>query len=108
MSDGTGANPIEAMQGGEYAEALATAMAGLADMFDMLVDDAATDAGHDDVASGFRSFKENHSQDFIDVQNHGLDIADHIQDGAAHTAETDVESQEDFERPWEALEELKS
>ncbi|GAB2519609.1 hypothetical protein [Nocardiopsis aegyptia] len=77
-----GGNPIEGMEGGEYAETLASAMAGLADMFEFITDDAAGSAGHEDVAAGYRAFNERHTRDFIDVQAHGMQLADNIQEGA--------------------------
>lgn len=45
MGNEAGGNPIEGMQGGEYAETLAAAMAGLADGFDLLMEDADSAAG---------------------------------------------------------------
>lgn len=54
MSGEAGANPIEALQGGELAETLAEAMAGLADMFDLIMEDAETVAQRDEVSSAMR------------------------------------------------------
>ncbi|WP_306366081.1 hypothetical protein [Nocardiopsis sp. CC223A] len=96
MSGGTGANPNEARQGGEDAEALATAMAGLADAFDLTVDDAIRVAGEEDVEAGWRSFRENHLQGFVDVQGHGLQLADNIQAGASEIALNDLDSSEEL------------
>jgi hypothetical protein len=96
-----GGNPIEGMQGGEYAETLASAMAGLADMFDLVVDDAGSSAGNDDVAAGYRALKERHSQGFIDVQAHGLQLAENVQAGASGIALNDVESAEEYDTAWD-------
>lgn len=96
-----GGNPIELMQGGVYAETLASSMAGLADMFELLVDDAAGSAGNDDVAAGYRALKERHSQDFIDVQAHGLQLAENIQAGARNIALNDVESADEYDTAWD-------
>ncbi|MFI6578087.1 hypothetical protein ACIBFB_20040 [Nocardiopsis sp. NPDC050513] len=96
-----GGNPIDGLQGGERAEALATAMAGIADMFEFLTDDAAGSAGHDDVSAGYRALKERHSQDFVDIQAHGIQLANNIQAGAGEIALNDVESAESYETPWD-------
>ncbi|KOX11231.1 hypothetical protein [Nocardiopsis sp. NRRL B-16309] len=97
-----GANPIEAMEGGEYAETLAAAMAGLADMFDLLMENTESAAGHEDVIAGFRKYKEEYAQDLIDVQEHGLGLANNIQAGAGRVAENDLESAEELRSPWES------
>ncbi|MCY9786317.1 hypothetical protein KIK06_20700 [Nocardiopsis sp. EMB25] len=102
MSTEAGANPIEAMEGGEYAETLAAAMAGLADMFDLLMEDAEAAAGHTDVVAGFRTFKEEFAQDLIDVQEHGLSLANNIQAGASEIARNDLEGAEDYNSAWDA------
>ncbi|MET9797383.1 hypothetical protein [Nocardiopsis alba] len=96
-----GGNPIEGYQGGQYAEALASAMAGLADMFESVTDSAKSSAGHDDVKAGYEAFKERHLQDFIDVQEHGLALANNIQSGAGKIAENDLESAEQYDTPWD-------
>ncbi|WP_028648830.1 hypothetical protein [Nocardiopsis sp. CNT312] len=97
-----GGNPIEGMQGGEYAETLAAAMAGLADTFDLLMEDAVSAAGHEDVRAGFNAFKEEAGQSLIDVQALGLTLADNVQAGASEIARNDLESSEGFGHPWES------
>ncbi|MET9709954.1 hypothetical protein ACFW3Z_18505 [Nocardiopsis alba] len=96
-----GANPIEAMQGGEYAETLAAAMAGLADAFDILMGDAANASVHEDVKAGLQKFRDEADQSLIDLQQHGLALANNIQAGAGETAQNDLESSDGF-HPWEA------
>ncbi|NYH52437.1 hypothetical protein HNR06_002026 [Nocardiopsis arvandica] len=102
MTTEAGGNPIEGMQGGEYAETLAAAMAGLADAFDLLMEDARGAAGHDDVRAGFGTFKEDTAQALIDVQALGLALADNVQSGAAEIARNDLDSSEGFDHPWES------
>ncbi|MEV2278394.1 hypothetical protein AB0I72_22680 [Nocardiopsis sp. NPDC049922] len=102
MSSEAGANPIEAMEGGEYAQTLAAAMAGLADMFDLLMEDAEAGAGHSDVMAGFRKYRDEYGQDIVDVQQHGLSLADNIQAGASEVARNDLESAEEYDTPWES------
>lgn len=106
MSDGTGANPIEAKQGGELAETLAGAMAGIADMYDQLLDDARARTKESDVANGFNLFKNSTYQSFIDVQEHGLALANNIQEGAGRIAQEDWENSQNFSETWADLEEL--
>lgn len=106
MGEGTGANPIEAQQGGELAETLASAMAGIADMYDQLLDDARARTKNSDVANGFNLFKNATYQSFIDVQEHGLALANNIQDGAGSIAQQDWESSQDFSETWGGLDEL--
>lgn len=101
----SGANPIEAMEGGEYAEALAAAMAGLADAFDILLGDAVSACGHQDVRTGFTTFREEADQALIDLQEHGLALANNIQAGAGEVARNDLDSAEDF-HPWESHRDL--
>ncbi len=96
MTNGVGGNPNEGLQDGQNAEALASAMAGLADMFDLVVEDAVSVAGEDDVEAAYRAFKERHFQDFLDVQEHGLQLADNIQAGASEIALNDLENAEEF------------
>lgn len=100
MSSEAGGNPIEGMQGGEYAETLAAAMAGLADTFDLLMEDTERASGHEDVKAGFGTFKESTAQALIDIQRLGLTLADNIQAGAGEIARNDLESSENFDHPW--------
>ncbi|MFJ9555495.1 hypothetical protein ACIRPH_16895 [Nocardiopsis sp. NPDC101807] len=100
MSTEAGANPIEAQQGGELAETLAEAMAGIADMYDHLLDDARARTKNSDVSNGFNVFKNSTYQSFIDVQNHGIQVANNIQSGAGSIAEADWENAEDFSQTW--------
>lgn len=102
MSGEAGANPIEAMEGGEYAETLASAMAGIADMFDLLMEDAKTASGNRDVSLGFDLFKHDMYPIFQDVQEHGLQLADNIQAGASEIALNDVEVADEYDTPWES------
>ncbi|WP_159944733.1 MULTISPECIES: hypothetical protein [unclassified Nocardiopsis] len=102
MTNEAGGNPIEGMQGGEYAETLASAMAGIADAFDILLDDAGRASGHDDVRAGFTAFKEDAAQALIDVQALGLALADNVQAGAGEIARNDLDSSEGFDHPWES------
>lgn len=106
MGGETGANPIEAMQGGELAETLANAMAGIADMYDQLLDDARARTENSDVSNGFNVFKNSTYQSFIDVQTHGLALANNIQDGAGTVAQEDWEISQDFSETWGDLEGL--
>ncbi|WP_017610727.1 hypothetical protein [Nocardiopsis xinjiangensis] len=108
MSNEAGGNPIEGMQGGEYAETLAAAMAGLADGFDLLMEDAESAAGNEDVRAGFRTFKEEASQSLIDVQEHGMTLAHNVQAGAGEIAQNDLDNAEGFEHPWQALEDINA
>lgn len=101
MSGEAGGNPIEGYQGGELAGALAESMAGLADMFDLVMEDAETVAQRDVVSSALAAYKEEHSQAIIDAQEHGLQLADNIQAGAGEIAETDWDSSDDFKTPWD-------
>ncbi|WP_150250413.1 hypothetical protein [Nocardiopsis deserti] len=71
MAGEAGANPIEALEGGELAEALAEAMAGLADMFDLIMEDAETVAQRDEVSSALRAYKEEYAPTLVEVQEHG-------------------------------------
>ena len=105
MTNESGANPIEAMEGGEYAETLAAAMAGLADAFDLLLGDAVGACGHDDVRSGFNKFREEADQALIDLQEHGLALANNIQAGAGEVARNDLDSSEGF-HPWQSHRDL--
>ncbi|MFD3684050.1 hypothetical protein ACFWTE_04390 [Nocardiopsis sp. NPDC058631] len=100
MSNGTGANPIEAQQGGELAETLAQAMAGIADMYDFLLDEARAKTKNTDASNGFNVFKNLTYQSFIDVQTHGIQISNNIQSGAGSIAETDWKNSEDFSQAW--------
>lgn len=70
-----GGNPIEAYEGGELAESLAEAMAGIADMYDHLLDDARPKTKYQEVSNGFNLFKNSTYQSFIDVQNHGINYS---------------------------------
>lgn len=106
MTDGVGANPIEAQQGGERAETLANAMAGIADMYDELCDDARARTHNSDIANGFNLFKNSTYQTFIDVQEHGVAIADRIQEGAGSIAQEDWENSQNFQETWAGLEDL--
>ncbi|MFI6575641.1 hypothetical protein ACIBFB_07550 [Nocardiopsis sp. NPDC050513] len=102
MSTEAGGNTIEAMEGGEYAETLAAAMAGLADTFDILMEDAESASGHEDVRAGFRALREEAAQALIDVQEHGLSLADNIQAGSGRIAVNDLDSARDYDHPWES------
>ncbi|WP_285733529.1 hypothetical protein [Nocardiopsis sp. ATB16-24] len=108
MTNEAGANPIEAMQGGEYAETLASAMAGIADMFDLIMEDAKTASGHPNVALGFGLFKNDMQPIFQEVQDHGLQLAENIQAGAGETALNDLESAEEYDTPWEFHRDINS
>lgn len=101
MAGEVGANPIEALEGGELAEALAESMAGLADMFDLIMEDAESVAQRDEVESALRAYKEEYSQTIIDAQEHGMGLAHNIQAGAGQTAINDLESAEMYESPWD-------
>lgn len=103
-----GGNPIEGMQGGEYAETLASAMAGIADMFDLLMEDAKTASGNPDVSLGFGLFKNDMYPLFQDVQEHGLQLADNIQAGAGKIALNDVETAQEYTTPWESHRDINS
>ncbi|WP_017569576.1 hypothetical protein [Nocardiopsis halotolerans] len=102
MTTEAGGNPIEGMEGGEYAETLAAAMAGLADAFDLLMEDAESMSGHEDVRAGFSAFKEENAQALIDIQALGLTLANNVQAGAGEIARNDLDSSEDFDHPWES------
>ena len=101
MSGEAGGNPIEGYQGGELAAALAESMAGLADMFDLIMEDAETVARRDEVSSALAAYKEEYSQAIIDVQRHGLQLAENIQAGAGEIAKNDLESADDYQTPWD-------
>ncbi|WP_017569956.1 hypothetical protein [Nocardiopsis halotolerans] len=101
MADEAGANPIEALEGGQLAEALAEAMAGLADMFDLIMEDAETVAHEDGVESALRSYKEEYAPTIVEVQEHGLQLANNIQAGASETALNDLEAAETYNTPWD-------
>ncbi|MFE6450398.1 hypothetical protein [Nocardiopsis dassonvillei] len=101
MAGEAGANPIEALEGGELAEALAEAMAGLADMFDLIMEDAETVAQRDEVSSALRAYKEEYAPTLVEVQEHGLQLANNIQAGASETALNDLESAEEYNTPWD-------
>ena len=101
MANEVGANPIEALEGGELAEALAESMAGLADMFEFLMEDAETVANRSEVESALRAYKEEHAQTLIDAQEHGMSLANNIQAGASETAVNDLESAEMYESLWD-------
>ncbi|NKZ01663.1 hypothetical protein [Nocardiopsis alborubida] len=100
MAGEAGANPIEAMKGGELAETLADAMAGIADMYDFLLDEARSKTSNPDIANGFNLFKNSTHQSFLDVQNHGLQLANNIQSGAGSIAQEDWKSAENFSDTW--------
>ncbi|QUX31121.1 hypothetical protein KGD83_11880 [Nocardiopsis akebiae] len=101
MAGEAGANPIEALQGGELAEALAEAMAGLADMFDLIMEDAETVAQRDEVSSALRAYKEEYAPTLVEMQEHGLRLANNIQAGASETALNDLEAAEHYDTPWD-------
>jgi hypothetical protein len=101
MAEEAGANPIEALEGGELAEALAEAMAGLADMFDLIMEDAESVANRDEVQAALRSFKEEYSPAIVEVQEHGLQLAGNIQAGAAEVAVNDLQAASEYETPWD-------
>jgi hypothetical protein len=101
MAGEAGANPIEALEGGELAEALAEAMAGLADMFDLIMEDAETVAQRDEVSSALRAYKEEYAPALVEVQEHGLQLANNIQAGASETALNDLEAAEEYSTPWD-------
>ena len=101
MAEEAGANPIEALEGGELAEALAESMAGLADMFDLIMEDAESVANRDEVKAALRTFKEEHSSAIVDVQEHGLRLASNIQVGAGRVAENDLQAASEYETPWD-------
>ncbi|MDE3723308.1 hypothetical protein PWG71_18095 [Nocardiopsis sp. N85] len=96
MSSGIGANPNEARQGGEDAEALATAMAGLTGAFELTIDDAIRVAGEEEVKAGWRSFHECHLQGLVEVQGHGPQLADDVQAGAGEIVLNDPEGSEEL------------
>ena len=101
MSGEAGGNPIEGYQGGELASALAESMAGLADMFDLIMEDAETVAQWSEVSAALAMYKEEYSQVIIDAQEHGLQLAENIQEGSRGLAENDLESADDFKTPWD-------
>lgn len=101
MSGEAGANPIEALEGGELAETLAEAMAGLADMFDLVMEDAETVAQREEVSSALRAYKEEYSPAIVEAQEHGLQLANNIQAGASQTALNDLEAAQEYDTPWD-------
>ncbi|WP_026128967.1 MULTISPECIES: hypothetical protein [Nocardiopsis] len=101
MPNEAGGNPIEGYQGGELAGALAESMAGLADMFDLIMEDAETVAQRDEVSSALATYRDEYRQVIIDAQEHGLQLAENIQAGAREIAENDWESSNDFKTPWD-------
>lgn len=101
MSGESGGNPIEGFEGAELAAALAESMAGLADMFDLIMEDAETVAHRDEVSSALRAYKEEYGPALIEVQEHGLQLAENIQAGASEIARNDQEAAERYETPWD-------
>lgn len=101
MSGEAGGNPIEGYQGGELASALAESMAGLADMFDLIMEDAETVAQWSEVSAALAAYKDEYRQAIIDAQEHGLQLANNIQEGSKKIAENDWESADDFKSPWD-------
>ncbi|WP_370012849.1 hypothetical protein UIS43_07210 [Nocardiopsis sp. LDBS0036] len=101
MSGGSGGNPIEGYEGAELAAALAESMAGLADMFDLVMEDAEAVAHRDEVSSALRAYKEEYGPTIVEVQEHGLQLAENIQAGASEIARNDQESAEHYETPWD-------
>lgn len=107
MSGESGGNPIEGYEGAELAEALAESMAGLADMFDLIMEDAETVATRDEVSSALRAYKEEYGPALIEVQEHGLQLAENIQAGASEIARNDHEAAGDYDTPWDLGTSLK-
>ncbi|MEV2279395.1 hypothetical protein AB0I72_27845 [Nocardiopsis sp. NPDC049922] len=101
MSGESGGNPIEGYEGAQLAEALAESMAGLADMFDLIMEDAETVAQRDEVSSALRAYKEEYGPAIVEVQEHGLQLADNIQAGASEIARNDQEAAGDYQTPWD-------
>lgn len=107
MSGGeAGVNPFEGMAAGERAEALAGAMAGLSDMFDHLVGEAISAAENWNVQNGYRTFLNRHLDHIIDVQEHGMQLAENIQSGVSSIAENDVKNAEEYTAPWQSLRDI--
>ncbi|MES0835715.1 hypothetical protein [Nocardiopsis tropica] len=101
MSSETGGNPIEGYEGAQLAEALAESMAGLADMFDLIMEDAETVAQRDEVSSALRAYKDEYGPAIVEVQEHGLQLAENIQAGASEISRNDQESAGDYKTPWD-------
>ncbi len=101
MSDEAGGNPIEGYEGAELAGALAESMAGLADMFELIMEDAETVVHRDEISSALRVYREEYGPALVEVQEHGLQLAENIQAGASEIALNDHESAEDYNTPWD-------
>ncbi|MDE3723542.1 hypothetical protein PWG71_19300 [Nocardiopsis sp. N85] len=96
-SDGVGAN-WAAMGKAEQAEALAEAMVGLEETFELLIGEIAPAAGP--VEADYHKFKENLQPEIRKVQWNGLALADDIQAGASEIARNDYESSEEYRGAW--------
>ncbi|MEY9215023.1 hypothetical protein NI17_016935 [Thermobifida halotolerans] len=101
MSDEAGGNPIEGYEGAELAEALAESMAGLADMFDLIMEDAETVVRRDEISAALRVYREEYGPALVEVQEHGLQLAENIKAGASEIALNDYEAAENYSTPWE-------
>jgi hypothetical protein len=98
MSSGEAGANWAAMGKAEQAEALAEAMVGLEETFELLIGEIAPAAGP--VEADYHKFKENLQPEIRRVQENGLALANNIQAGASEIAQNDHESSDHYQGAW--------
>ncbi|PDP89267.1 hypothetical protein CQJ94_02390 [Glycomyces fuscus] len=93
------------MEKGFQAEAMAEAMVGLEQTFELLMEELKSKSGWM-ISSGYSAFKQDLQPEILKVQQNGLQLANSIQAGASEIAQNDYESSNDYAGAWENLPEV--
>ncbi|WP_239648113.1 hypothetical protein [Nocardiopsis ganjiahuensis] len=97
--DEVSVNSWAGMSRAEEAEAMAEAMVGLSDTFELLMGEAIDKAGWM-LRPGFYTFERENAPDIETLQNNGIELANGIQGGISRVVETDYEADETYQGAW--------
>lgn len=103
--DEVSVNTWAGMTRAQEAEAMAEAMAGLADTFELLMGEAIDKAGWM-LRPGFYTFERENADDIKTLQDNGMELAKGIQYGVANVVDTDYEAEETFQGSWNDIPEV--